>query len=657
MIAQPIFEANIQQLELNLTKQKDERQRIVLIDQLTSHFAFTDVSKAKALLQEQHALLQEWHHPNHPDLKLNFHLNTGIVENQLYNYYLSEIHFLQAIDLLDERGSAMQQAETLIDYAGTCMNLNKMDSAMQFLQKAEKKLAAFPNERLQTRIICREGYLNLHYNNLLKSVELLLEADKQIGLLDKELSIKDYYFLTLIHSGLGRIYEQNNQREQSVKSYLKVVNMCETMDIRSRLSWHYLNVGNGYMSLEDDDSAEIYFWKAINVKDDVSKHARASAYANLGHCYFYRKSYDEALEFYNKAELLYKENSPKDFYNFSILDSWKAQLHAELGDHDRALQHFDNAYAYAEIIEDYRQLSEVCKSLAIFYADLEDFQTAYEYLVEHDRMDQLYEDQVNKRQRLELEVKYDAERKRREAEILKLQATRLQLKALRAQMNPHFMFNALNSIQNYITSNDVTLAAKYLSKFAKLMRRSLEYSEQEIISLEEEVEFLKDYLEINAKLRFGDQLTYTVKVDEEIEDDIIGVPTMIIQPYVENAIEHGLRPKEDGLIKVEFKIMDAEDIIICTIEDNGVGRAAARAMQEANNKHEDHKSMGTSITEKRLQILHEADEEISFVHIIDLMSDDGETALGTKVEVIIPIIELEVKTQTYSQLANPVDIK
>ncbi len=638
MIAQSILEKDVRALEFSLTTQKDDRQRIILIDQLTSHYAYTDVSKAKALLQEQQQLLEQW---SYPDLKLNFHLNIAIVENQHYNYYLSEIHFLQAIDLLDERGSAIQQADAFIDYAGTCINLNKMDAAMQFLKKAEKKLAVFPDKRLQTRIICREAYLNLHYNNLSRSVELLLEADKQIGLLNEELSVKDYYFLTLIHSGLGKIYEQSNQSEQSVKAYLKVVNMCETMNIRSRLSWHYLNVGNGYMSLDDDDSAEVYFWKAINIKDDISKHARASAYANLGHCYFFRRSYDEALELYNKAENLYKENSPRDFYNFSILDSWKAQLYAELGDQDQALQHFDNAYAYAEITEDYRQLSEVCKSLAIFYADLEDFQAAYDYLLEHDRMDQLYEDQVNKRQRVELEVKYDAEQKRREAEILKLQATRLQLKALRAQMNPHFMFNALNSIQNYITSNDVTLAAKYLSKFAKLMRRSLEYSEQEIISLEEEVEFLKDYLEINAKLRFGDKLNYLIKVDDDIEDDIIGVPTMIIQPYVENSIEHGLRPKKDGLIKVEFQMMECEENILCIIEDNGVGRAVARQMQEASAKHQDHKSMGTSITEKRLQVLHEADDDASFVNIIDLEDTSTQAALGTRVEIIIPIVDLE----------------
>ena len=631
-------ESHIQLLESKLRQQKDERQRIAIIDQLTNYYAYTDVKKAQSLLEEQQKLLQHW---NYPDVKLNYHLNTATVENQLYNYYLAEIHFLQAIDLLDERGTAIQQAEAFIDYAGTCINLDKMEVALKFLQKADKKLQIFPDLRLQARILCREGNLNLHYGNYARAIEFLLEGDKLVGELKVSLNIKDYYFLTLVHSGLGKVYEHNGENELSVKSYLKVVNMCETMNMRSRLSWHYLNVGIGYMSLEDEESAEVYFKKAIDTADDVSQHARASAYANLGYCYFQKKMYNEALELYERAEVLYEEKSPKDFYNFSILDCWKAQLYVELNQRQKALKCFENAYAFAEIIEDYKQLANVCKAIATFYADLSDYKTAYSYLQEHDKMEQLHEDEVNKRQRLELEVKYEAEKRLRESEILRLQATRLQMKALRAQMNPHFLFNALNSIQHYITSNEVTFAAKYLSKFAKLMRRSLEYSDEEIISLEEEVEFLHDYLEINAKLRFGDKLSYIITVDEELEEDIIGVPTMIIQPYVENAIEHGLRPKENGCIQVNFYAMEEDDCLLCVIEDNGVGREKAKALQQASTNHQDHKSMGTSITEKRLQILHNSEEAASFVNIIDLFDAQGEP-IGTRVEVVIPIMELEI---------------
>jgi two-component system, LytTR family, sensor kinase len=223
--------------------------------------------------------------------------------------------------------------------------------------------------------------------------------------------------------------------------------------------------------------------------------------------------------------------------------------------------------------------------------------------------------------------------------MLRLQASSLQLKALRAQMNPHFMFNALNSLQNYIADE---FAAKYLAKFAKLMRMSLDYSEMEIISLEKELEFLEDYLLINQKLRFQDRLQYQIIVDEELEDDIIGVPTMIVQPYIENAIEHGIKPKRGGLIKIEFKLLD-DDGILCSIEDNGIGREKAAELQKRAGYHEQHKSRGTSITEKRLELLHNDRKDGFSVKTIDLLDPLSNEASGTRVEILIPIVEMPYK--------------
>ena len=135
--------------------------------------------------------------------------------------------------------------------------------------------------------------------------------------------------------------------------------------------------------------------------------------------------------------------------------------------------------------------------------------------------------------------------------VLKNEIKEAEMQSLRSQMNPHFMYNALNSIQQFITSHEISSATIYLAKFAKLMRQSLDYSELQVISIEKEVDFLEDYLYINKKLRFQDKLEYQIIIDKEIEDDIIGIPTMIVQPYVENAIEHGLRLKNNGKVTVE----------------------------------------------------------------------------------------------------------
>lgn len=633
------YSDDFQQLELKLQQQKDPLQRLVLIDQLAGRYAFTNIQRAEVLLQEQGKILRKC---DYPDFLLNYHLNLANIENQLYHFQSAENHFLRAIELLEERGTVKQQVEALVDYAGTLINMERMDAATEVLEKATRLLKHFPERGLTARLTCREGFVHLHYANYSGAIELLLEADKLINTLDRPLELKDYYFLTLIHSGLGKIYERNDEHEKSVEAYRKVVRMCESMQMRTRLAWHYLNVGNGYLAMSDLDSAREYFHKAINIGDDTSERAKASAYANLGFCYYEEELYEEALEYFERAESIYQSISADDFYNLSIIEAWRGRLYSELGKKEETLEHFALAYSYASAGEDYKQLSNISKDIASFYAEQNDFKSAYEYQLLYTRFSEQYTEQVNKRKQVELDVKYEASKKKQEAELLQLQATRLQLKALRAQMNPHFMYNALNSIQSFITSHDVSSAAKFLAKFALLMRQSLEYSDLEIISLEKEVQFLEDYLYINQKLRFDDRMTYEITVDDEIEEDILGVPTMIVQPYVENAIEHGLRSKDNGKVSVHYTLQD-EDTILCVVEDNGIGREKARVIRMQDSRYQNHRSKGTRITEQRLQILHNSKGKSGLVTTLDLKNEKTGESLGTRVEIKIPIMEIQMK--------------
>jgi two-component system LytT family sensor kinase len=515
---------------------------------------------------------------------------------------------------------------------------------VQYLEKAEKLLDVFPDKKLEVRLICREGFLNLQTANYSKAIELFLEAEKGASVLQEGLKLKDYYFFSLIHSGLGTVYEKNDEAQKGVRSYLKAVEMCESMNLRTRLSWHYLNVGNSFLAINQEENAELYFKKTIRSTDDNSQHTRASALANLGYCYFRNQKYEQALELYSRAEQLYKDKKEDDYFNFANIELWRAYVQEALGRKKKALKHYFAALDYAKKVTGYRQLSAILKEIASYYANDGNYKEAYDYQVLHDKAAEQYMGQINSRKINELEVKYEAEKKEAEAELLRLQATKLQLKALRAQMNPHFMYNALNSIQNFMTSNEVGTAAKYLAKFAQLMRQSLEYSDMEIISLEKEILFLKDYLTINAKLRFEDRLTYKIEVDDEIEEDILGVPTMIVQPYVENAIEHGLRNRKNGLVTVSFEFSEDEEQVICVVEDNGIGREATRLMKEQDPQFQNHRSLGTRITEDRLELLNKSrGEKGVFVKTIDLIDEKTGEALGTRVEIQIPIVEIQVK--------------
>lgn len=210
-------------------------------------------------------------------------------------------------------------------------------------------------------------------------------------------------------------------------------------------------------------------------------------------------------------------------------------------------------------------------------------------------------------------------------------------------MNPHFIHNALNSIQGYISSNEKENAAKYLAQFASLIRKSLYYSDIESLSLEDEVEFLKEYLAINKKLRYSDQMSFLVKVDEELEEDLTCLPSMIVQPYVENALEHGIRTRSDGKLLVEF-LFHTDETIKCIIEDNGIGRVKAGEIQAKGGYHEQHKSMGTSITQKRLEVLKSSlnSPDLS-VETVDLYDKNTGKAIGTRVVLILPVVDFKLK--------------
>ena len=168
------------------------------------------------------------------------------------------------------------------------------------------------------------------------------------------------------------------------------------------------------------------------------------------------------------------------------------------------------------------------------------------------------------------------------------------------------------------------------------MRKSLEFSELETISLEKEIDFLEHYLYINKHLRFRDRLNYEVTVSPDLVDEYIEIPSMIVQPYVENAIEHGLRSLDAGLITVSFDLYD-EDTIRCIVADNGIGRVNAAENKNKNPELQLHKSKGTQITLDRLRMIASKFQPDELVKIEDNnTSGDGQN-IGTKVTVLIPL--------------------
>jgi hypothetical protein len=206
------------------------------------------------------------------------------------------------------------------------------------------------------------------------------------------------------------------------------------------------------------------------------------------------------------------------------------------------------------------------------------------------------------------------------------------LKAIKSQMNPHFFYNALNTIQSFILSNDKKQAVNYLSKFSNLTRTILEMTEKETISIAEEIKTLSLYLDIE-KARFEEDFSYQILVNEAIDAENIKIPTMLLQPYVENAVKHGLLHKQgEKLVTILFE-KEAEHIKV-SIDDNGIGRIKSAELNAIKNKN--HNSFATEAMQNRVHLLNQYNQKNISIQYIDKTNLSNQS-IGTKVVFEIPI--------------------
>ncbi|RYY46663.1 MAG: GAF domain-containing protein, partial [Chitinophagaceae bacterium] len=230
-----------------------------------------------------------------------------------------------------------------------------------------------------------------------------------------------------------------------------------------------------------------------------------------------------------------------------------------------------------------------------------------------------------------IEAEKRLRQQRAELADINQQLAEVQLAALRSQMNPHFIFNALNSIKKFVIANEPENAEKYLGKFSKLIRSILDNSQRGMVTIEKEIQLLKLYLDLE-QLRFGEKLKYSIAVDERIASFDMEIPSMIVQPFVENAMLHGIMHMEgQGILLVHF--LQHEGWLEVVIEDNGVGRKKSATYKSENG--EAHHSVGIHIATKRLQALKKAENTPAGIQIVDLYDESGE-GNGTRVIISIP---------------------
>jgi tetratricopeptide (TPR) repeat protein len=409
-----------------------------------------------------------------------------------------------------------------------------------------------------------------------------------------------------------------------------------------------------------------------NLRGDATHMSLAQA--NMGWNFYLAKMYDSAIVCYNRS-LSY--SVPAN--NLSAASNAYGNLgniYRDINNTARSLDYYNKSVEMANKVNDLYNLQWVYLDISNLYLKMGDTSKAFNSFVRHKKFSDQYLIKNNTQGLTDAQLRYETDSHRKEVELLsvklknqrlimlgytgltifalalflllyrgsKLRSTKrisemnrtiseLTQANLRQQMNPHFIFNTLNSIQYYMYQHDKLATNNYLTKFTSLMRKVLENSQHTSVTIKDELEALNLYLELES-LRFKERFDYRITIDEEIDPLLFKIPTMLIQPYVENSICHGLMPGEGkGLLKIAMKL--EKDHISCIIEDNGIGREEAQKRKKTENGN--HNSLGTRIVTSRLDLVNSLYGTSLKTIYTDLKNESGEPA-GTKVEIHIPII-------------------
>jgi tetratricopeptide (TPR) repeat protein len=492
-------------------------------------------------------------------------------------------------------------------------------------------------------------------------------------------------YIHISHFSLGKLYGEMKQYDDALFHLRKAL----------AISWEkgdslWVSTINGFMGWvygyeQQYDSALICYNEALRIGTATGyKDLIANNLHDIGKIYGVMDSNTKAIKYIEEAYTVrnsidFNKDRVSLYYNEAELVGWDADRGAilqALGRNEEAMVYLNRALENLPYAQDLSYSDNVYRALYLAHKGMGNFKEALEY---HEKMEEIKDSIFSKDKQneiLRLKAVYEDEKKQQSINLLekenqinglklvksryiiagisglivvlvllafmtyrqiKINTSRKQIqleqRLLRAQMNPHFIFNALSSIQGFIVEKDHINASIYLSRFSKLIKNILDNSAQEYVPLAKEINTIENYLALQ-KIRYEDKFDFNIEIDEKIDPETIFIPPMLAQPFIENSIEHGIKHKKtNGHIDIRFTLKD--QVIVFEVEDDGVGRAAAREIEIYQQK--DHRSMATAITHERLSILNKKNRGKIHLQIIDLLTEGGLPS-GTKVKLEIPVL-------------------
>lgn len=592
----------------------------------------------------------------------------------------------QALSLSEKIGHESEKALAYLNLGNACIISGAYAKALQYFLEAkiilEAQVKQRPSDRGLTAALAKAygsiGIVFSEQSNYAKALQFhLRSADMYEKLGDRER-------LATVYNNIGIAYQAQDMCFKALQYFLKALEIKKAKPDES-LGTIYTNIGNIYLKQRNFESAEKYYEIADGI---FTKFADARSAGELlnNRGILARELGDELAAFAYWDKALGAFETVKD--QFGSADSYLliAETYFKQGNYQAALGAARKSLDISTAIQVPEQIALGQKLLSDIYKAQNNFSKALEHYTLYSEVKEKMEDAESMRagiqaemavefekrealQKKELEEKellFSESRKRHNIQLvfatllavllcgigfliysrvqlrknltLQKELAEYEQKALHLQMNPHFVFNCLGSISSFIVQNGTDEAIRYLAKFSKLMRLTLEYSKESLIPVDREIEGLQNYLELE-QLRFNNRFDFVISKSSQIEDDM-ALPPLLLQPFVENAIIHGLIPREEqGTIEIDFSLTD--DKMVCTIRDNGVGIANSQKLKEELVSV--HKSMALDITKKRLQMMEALTAKSSHVEIAELKNDRGQVA-GTRVVLTLPIQYITSKT-------------
>lgn len=501
-------------------------------------------------------------------------------------------------------------------------------------------------------------YYQSNYKKALDAYEASLDLEKQL---------KNPMGMAQCHQNIGIIYANWKLPSSAMNHYQSAMEIYESLGKVASLAELANNIGVIQVKLSHYKEALQSYKKSYqSFKSIDDQRGLASVTSNLGQLFLKRKQFDRALAYFDEAMAYFESTNDR----LRIIHTYSSVGDAfyEMGQAEKALEYYFKAELINRDIGNKNLQKDNLFDIYEAYTRLKDYEKANRALVEYYELkDSIFsEDKFNKL--VELEKKYQTEKSQKELIALKAKDQRRQLivwalwiililmsvivyvifriqrmkyrqrrvlleqKILRTQMNPHFIFNSLSALQCMILDEKADEAVDFVAEFSGLMRLVLQYSKEETISLKKEEEILDYYMRLQNR-RFSNKVNYKIEIDSSLQVDRVLVPPMLVQPFVENAIEHGeLSQKEGGEIKVSFARQNNNLELV--IEDNGIGVLSARSKK----RHSAHKSMAMEITRERLRLLYNNASDKRFDLELEDLSASGQS--GTRVKFHIPYQEL-----------------